>query len=126
MYDSRASLPNEVKADIAQFLESARGTNCAWSEAQMLPVCIRRNIKLAEAPSYGKTIFEYEQNCHGAEDYRKVAEFLHSASQPETVEVLAEEQDFSQSEVIPADPMPPDRSDNVQHSEYDAHHTDIT
>jgi chromosome partitioning protein len=67
MFDSRASLPNEVKADIQQFLDAARDTNCAWAEAQILPVHIRRNIKLAEAPSYGQTIFEYEQNCHGAE-----------------------------------------------------------
>jgi len=78
MFDSRASLPNEVKADIEQFLESARGTNCAWSQAEMLPVYIRRNIKLAEAPSYGKTIFEYEENCNGAQDYRKVAEFFYN------------------------------------------------
>jgi len=82
MFDSRASLPKEVKADIEQFLNSARGTNCAWAQAQVLPVYIRRNIKLAEAPSYGKTIFEYEQNCHGAEDYRKAAEFIHTQLQP--------------------------------------------
>jgi chromosome partitioning protein len=76
MFDSRASLPKEVRADIEQFLEQARGTNCAWSDARILPVAIRRNIKLAEAPSYGKTIFEYAPACHGAEDYQKVAEFL--------------------------------------------------
>ena len=76
MFDSRASLPNEVRADIEQFLNDARGTNSAWSEAKILPTFIRRNIKLAEAPSYGKTIFEYEPNCHGAEDYNKVAEFV--------------------------------------------------
>ena len=80
MFDSRASLPNEVKADIERFLENARGTNCAWAQAQILPTYIRRNIKLAEAPSYGKTIFEYEGNCHGAEDYAKVAEFIHTQS----------------------------------------------
>ena len=80
MFDSRASLPNEVKADIERFLENARGTNCAWAQAQILPTYIRRNIKLAEAPSYGKTIFEYERNCHGAEDYAKVAEFIHTQS----------------------------------------------
>jgi len=78
MFDSRASLPNEVKADIEQFLNDARGTNSAWAEAAILPTFIRRNIKLAEAPSYGKTIFEYEQNCHGAQDYAKVAEFVHA------------------------------------------------
>jgi len=82
MFDSRASLPNEVKADIEQFLDNARGTNCAWSQAQILPIYIRRNIKLAEAPGYGKTIFEYEQNCHGTEDYRKVARYIHNDMQP--------------------------------------------
>ncbi len=78
MFDSRASLPNEVKADIEQFLENARGSNSAWSDACILPTYIRRNIKLAEAPSYGQTIFEYEPGCNGAEDYRKVAEFIHA------------------------------------------------
>jgi len=76
MFDSRASLPKEVKADIEQFLNNARGTNNAWAGARVLPTFIRRNIKLAEAPSYGKTIFEYEPNCHGAEDYKKVAEYI--------------------------------------------------
>jgi chromosome partitioning protein len=78
MFDSRASLPNEVKADIEKFLDNARGTNSAWAQARILPTAIRRNIKLAEAPSYGKTIFEYEQNCHGAEDYKMVAQFIHN------------------------------------------------
>jgi chromosome partitioning protein len=81
MFDSRASLPNEVKADIEQFLNNARGTTSAWAQAWVLPTFVRRNIKLAEAPSYGKTIFEYEQNCHGAEDYKKVAEFVHAQFQ---------------------------------------------
>ena len=31
MFESRASLPNEVRADIEQFLNNARGTNCAWA-----------------------------------------------------------------------------------------------
>jgi len=84
MFDSRASLPNEVKADIEQFLNGARNTDCAWSQAQILPVSIRRNIKLAEAPSYGKTIFEYEPNCHGAEDYKKVAELINPQMQTTT------------------------------------------
>jgi len=82
MFDSRASLPNEVKADIQRFLDDAQGTDCAWSDARILPTFIRRNIKLAEAPGYGKTIFEYEQNCHGAEDYQKVAESIKSQLQP--------------------------------------------
>ncbi|MFA5252936.1 MAG: AAA family ATPase [Phycisphaerae bacterium] len=84
IFDSRSSLPNEVRADIEEFLKNARTTNCAWSDAQVLPVYIRRNIKLAEAPSYGKTIFEYEPACHGAEDYKKVAELIHNKMQPLT------------------------------------------
>lgn len=76
MFDSRSSLPSEVRTDIQQFLDSARGTDCPWSQAEVLPVYIRRNIKLAEAPSYGKTIFEYEPSCHGSEDYKKVAELI--------------------------------------------------
>jgi len=82
MFDSRASLTGEVRADIDQFLNNARGSDCAWADAQILPVHIRRNIKLAEAPSYGKTIFEYEQNCHGAEDYKKAAELIHGIAEP--------------------------------------------
>jgi chromosome partitioning protein len=82
MFESRVSLPNEVKADIESFLANARNTNCAWSQAQILPVSVRRNITLAEAPSYGKTIFEYEPSCHGSEDYKKVAELIHNQTQP--------------------------------------------
>ena len=76
MYDTRASLPNEVRADIERFLTNARGSNSAWSEAEVLPTFIRRNIKLAEAPSYGQTVFEYDPGCNGAEDYRRVANFF--------------------------------------------------
>ncbi len=82
MFDTRASLPSEVKADIAQFLENARGTDSAWSQAHIIPTFIRRNIKLAEAPSYGKTIFEYEPNCNGAKDYWNVARCVHAGFQP--------------------------------------------
>lgn len=42
----------------------------------MIPVHIRPNIKLAEAPSHGQTIFEYEPQCNGAADYEAVAAFL--------------------------------------------------
>jgi chromosome partitioning protein len=88
MFDSRASLPNEVKADIERFIENARGSNLAWAQAHVIPTFIRRDIKIAEAPSYGKTIFEYEPNCHGAEDYKKVAEFIHAQyQQPAQTEI---------------------------------------
>ena len=48
----------------------------------MLRPAIRRNVKLAEAPSFGKTIFDYEPWCPGANDYRRLAEqFLAGADQ---------------------------------------------
>jgi len=102
MFDTRASLPSEVRADIEQFLENARGTNCAWANARILPTFIRRNIKLAEAPSYGQTIFEYEQNCHGAEDYMKVAQFIHGRSQATAQPAAAD-----QSKAVPDLSEPP-------------------
>ena len=34
---------------------------------------IRDNVKLAEAPSFGKTIFEYDPDCNGAFDYAMLA-----------------------------------------------------
>jgi chromosome partitioning protein len=105
MFDSRASLPNEVKSDIERFLHSARGTNSAWAQAEVLSYFIRRNIKLAEAPSYGKTIFEYEENCHGAEDYRKVAEFLHSQYSESVQTGLSEISLEGQTQEQPVDVM---------------------
>ena len=82
MFDTRASLPSEVRADIEQFLENARGTDSAWAQARIIPTFIRRNIKLAEAPSYGKTIFEYEPYCNGSRDYWNVARCVHADFQP--------------------------------------------
>jgi len=37
---------------------------------------IRRNVKLAEAPSHGKTIFQYDAVCAGAQDYLALAREL--------------------------------------------------
>ncbi len=83
MFDSRISLAGEVKADIEKFLQSSREQNCPWAGAKLAPVQIRRNIKLAEAPSYGKTIFEYEPSCNGAFDYQALAEYLHTGTTAE-------------------------------------------
>ena len=43
---------------------------------RLLQPPIRRNIKLAEAPSFGQTIFDYDPKCAGADDYRGVANSL--------------------------------------------------
>jgi hypothetical protein len=110
MFDTRASLPNEVKADIEHFLNNARGTDSAWSDAQILPTFIRRNIKLAESPSYGQTIFEYDPTCNGAVDYRNVARFFvglepefenHSVAESEAV---AEPEGAPEPQEVPNEP----------------------
>ena len=92
MFDSRTSLSEEIKNDIDKFLAGARDSDCPWSKAQIIPVFVRRNIKLAEAPSYGKTIFEYEPTCNGAEDYRLIAQYLqgktdNAEKQTENIEI---------------------------------------
>ena len=111
MYDTRASLPNEVRADIERFLTNARGSNSAWAEAKILPTFIRRNIKLAEAPSYGKTIFEYDPACNGTEDYRKVANFFLGVTEPAGAasgsEVQARSEDARRAEASPEKPPEP-------------------
>lgn len=82
MFDSRTSLSAEVRDDIERFLAAARESRTPWSNAQIIPVYIRRNIKLAEAPSHGQSIFEYEPSCHGAEDYLAVTQMLFPQSAP--------------------------------------------
>jgi len=59
-----------------EFFEAARATNVPWRDCRVLRPPIRRNIKLAEAPSFGRTIFDYAPWCPGALDYRKLAQSL--------------------------------------------------
>ena len=110
MYDKRALLPAEVKADIEQFLDKARERDYPWSGAQIIPVHVRRNIKLAEAPSYGKTIFEYEPKCNGAADYKTVAEYIHSQTGADKGQagpvVIGEDKDRSQADISKKPPIP--------------------
>jgi hypothetical protein len=44
-----------------------------WKHARVVRPPVRRNIKLAEAPSYGQTIFEYAPSASGSEDYNAIA-----------------------------------------------------
>ena len=121
MFDTRASLPNEVKSDIEDFLDNARGSGSAWENAQVLPTYIRRNIKLAEAPSYGKTIFEYENNCNGAEDYLKVAEFVAHMGKEDLPEEQAQDTlgETSEPEPVQEPESPPVDSQIAEQAEQD-------
>jgi chromosome partitioning protein len=76
MYETNTRLAADVAGDLQAFL-SESGADAPWSQARIFGSKIRRNIKLAEAPSYGKSIFEYAPKCPGAEDYGQlVAEVL--------------------------------------------------
>lgn len=73
MYDSGTRLAAEVVSDVEQFLTDERDTNSVWSKAESFDTRIRRNIRLAEAPSHGQSIFEYASDSNGAQDYRSLA-----------------------------------------------------
>lgn len=76
MHEGQTTLAREIVADLDAFFEEARKTDVPWRSCRVLRPSIRRNIKLAEAPSFGKTILDYEPWCPGAMDYRKLAERL--------------------------------------------------
>jgi chromosome partitioning protein len=73
MYDG-TSLAAEVLQDIAAFIKHKETLPKVCSEAHIFETKIRRNIRLAEAPSFGHSIFEYDPHSNGAEDYRKLAD----------------------------------------------------
>ena len=65
-YDGRKSLNRDV----------AEGLRESWGD-MLFSTCIRDNVALAEAPSNGKSIFEYRAKSFGAQDYGALAsEFL--------------------------------------------------
>jgi chromosome partitioning protein len=73
MYESSTRLAQEVLRDLQEYLDKSRGTPAPWAKAQIFATRIRRNIKLAECPSFGKSIFAYAPSCHGADDYEALA-----------------------------------------------------
>ena len=73
MFDAQTKLSTEVVAELEKFIAKPQGKNLPWSEAQIFKTRIRRNIKLAESPSFGQTIFAYGPTSNGANDYRAFA-----------------------------------------------------
>ena len=72
-YDSGTRLAGEVASDVEAFFRQSTGEETPWSRAKMFQTRIRRNVRLAEAPSFGKPIFQYDPHSNGAEDYRLLA-----------------------------------------------------
>jgi hypothetical protein len=76
MHDGSSSHARAVIGEMEAQFEQFRAADVPWSGACVLQPPIRRNIKLAEAPSFGKTIFDYAPACPGARDYRDLARGL--------------------------------------------------
>jgi len=81
MYDSGTRLAAEVSSDVDEYFKRETTADCVWSTARTFTTRIRRNIRLAEAPSFGQSIFQYSPKSPGAEDYLALAkEVLASAA----------------------------------------------
>ncbi len=67
MYDKRTSLSEQVAAELRQHFGD-----------KLFKTVIPRNVRLAEAPSYGKTVFEHDKWSKGARAYKQLTkEILH-------------------------------------------------
>ena len=62
MYDSRNNLANQVVADVRQFMGR-----------KVYDTVIPRNVRISEAPSYGKPVLVYDFKCVGSEAYLRLA-----------------------------------------------------
>jgi chromosome partitioning protein len=80
MFDPQVKLSSEVVSELAGFIESAKGKPLPWSDARIFETRIRRNIKLAESPSFGQTILDYGPTSNGASDYRALSREVESMS----------------------------------------------
>ncbi len=63
MKDARSNLGNSVAADVNKYFNN-----------KVYDTIIPRNIRLAEAPSYGEPICMYDPKCNGAIAYRTLTE----------------------------------------------------
>lgn len=70
MYDSGTRLAAEVSTDVYDFFAKRSATDSVWADVRNFKTHIRRNIRLAEAPSFGQSIFQYSPQSNGADDYR--------------------------------------------------------
>ena len=62
MYDARNNLSDQVVADVKQFMGS-----------KVYDTIIPRNVRVSEAPSYGKPVLLYDFKCSGSQAYLKLA-----------------------------------------------------
>lgn len=73
MHEEVTRHSKEVVADLDAFFDQAREQDVPWRSARVYRPPIRRNIKLAESPSFGQTVFEYAPDAPGARDYEELS-----------------------------------------------------
>ncbi len=73
LYETGTRLAGDVTDDLMMFLEQS-DPQAPWYGANVFKTRVRRNIKLAEAPSHGHSIFQYAPNSSGAQDYQGLVE----------------------------------------------------
>ncbi|TWU47296.1 Soj-like protein [Rubripirellula tenax] len=74
MYESNTRLAAEVSSDIEEFFEASQCSREFFRGAKFFDTRVRRNIRLAEAPSFGQSIFQYSPESNGAADYQSLAD----------------------------------------------------
>jgi chromosome partitioning protein len=62
MFDARNNLSNQVVADVREFMGS-----------KVYDTVIPRNVRISEAPSYGKPVLVYDLKCAGSDAYLRLA-----------------------------------------------------
>jgi chromosome partitioning protein len=62
MYDARNNLSGQVVADVREFMGR-----------KVYDTIIPRNVRVSEAPSYGKPVLVYDLKCSGSEAYLRLA-----------------------------------------------------
>ena len=80
MHEAGTRLATEIGRDVEAFFGAADAAHPAWAAGRLFQARIRRNIRLAEAPSFGQSIFDYAPDSHGAEDYAALAREVDQAA----------------------------------------------
>jgi len=74
LYDAGTRLGGEVVDDLDKYFDGSKRNGASpWADARLFRTRIRRNIRLAECPSFGQSIFQYAPSSRGAEDYASLA-----------------------------------------------------
>lgn len=88
LYETGTRLAADVCDDLREFLRHS-DPEAPWASAKIFETRVRRNIKLAESPSFGQSIFDYAPKCSGALDYAALVEEVLAMEQPAVNETVS-------------------------------------